>query len=202
MDNREKLAWRIWSHRDMGKSLLIGGLVFYVPLVNLLLLGYYGRWLQQLVRREGLELPGWGDGRALLEELARVLLPVLFWGFLPFLLASLLTWAVAGLLSLLHLGFFAATLAFLPLALASVLAPLLVTASLIRLYQLEDLREAFQVTEVLRQVIRRLKPAFFPILRYHGLLVIGWPLLGFVSFLAVLLLLAELVLVFRDEQGT
>lgn len=198
MTNREELTWKIWESEGMGRALLIGGLIAYIPLVNLLLLGYYGRWVSRLVRQEGMALPEWSEGRHLLEELARVILPALVWIFLPVMLAGLLSWSLFGIFDFLHLGFFGPTLSLLPLALVAVLSPPAMTLALLRLYRTDAVRESLEVARILREVIRRLRSCLFPLFQFYGILALGWPLAGFAGFLATLPLLAQLVLIFRE----
>lgn len=196
MENMEKITWRIWESNGLGKALLIGGIVFYIPVINLILLGYLGCWARQLVLRRGMALPDWSDGRSIFNELGRVILPFAAWVFLPFALAGLLVWGLSGLLVFLGLGLFAHTVAWLPMALVALLSPLALTDSLIRLYRSKSLREAMAVPDIMRNVIRHLRSCLFPLFQYYGILAIGWPLLGFAIFLATLPLIAQLVLVF------
>jgi hypothetical protein len=201
MDNSQKLTWRIWESPGMGKALLIGGLLAYVPLINLLLIGYYGRWAKRLIRGEGMELPQWQDGRALLEELGKVIIPWLVWLFVPFLIAGLLSWAISGLFHFMYLGFFASTLAWIPLAVVAMAAPPAMVLALVRLYRRDSLSDSLDVAGILQQVTRRFRACLFPLLQFYGMLAIGWPLIGFAGFAATLPLIAQLVLVFRDADG-
>ncbi|MEX0325661.1 MAG: hypothetical protein AB3N33_06195, partial [Puniceicoccaceae bacterium] len=93
--------------------------------------------------------------------------------------------------------FFAGTLAWLPMVLVAVLSPPALVGSLIRLYTGHTLKESLDVPEVIREVVRHLRECIFPLLQYYGMLILGWPLLGFAVFLATLPLLAQLILVFR-----
>ncbi len=200
MTNREELTWKIWETEGMGRALLIGGIIAYIPLVNLLLLGYYGRWVSRLVRQEGMALPEWSEGRPLLEELVRVILPALVWLLFPLLIAGLLSWSLFGIFEFLHLGFFAPTLSMLPIALVAVLSPPAMVLSLVRLYRTDAIRESLDVPRIFREVIRRLRSCLFPLFQFYGILALGWPLAGFAGFLAALPLLAQLVLVFRNVR--
>ncbi|MEX0322246.1 MAG: DUF4013 domain-containing protein [Puniceicoccaceae bacterium] len=196
----EKITWRIWESEGFNKALLIGGLVFYVPIINLVLLGYYGCWVKQLVRSQGIDLPEWRDGKAILEELIRVLAPFLVWVFLPVLLAFLLFWASSGLLNLLYLGLFARTVAYIPLAIVAVLCPVAFTTSLICLYKSNSLSTALNLQIILPATMKSLREALFPLFVYYGITAIGWPLVGFASFAATLPLLAQLVLILREKD--
>lgn len=199
MDNMEKLTWRIWESEGMGKSLLIGGLLFYVPVINLLLLGYFGCWMRQLSLNKGMDLPEWRDGRGILIELGRIIVPFLVWVVVPFVLAGFLVWALSGLLEFMHLDFIAFSLvALLPVALVAILSPVAFTVSLIRLYRTDILKDALAIGEVLHAVVPRIKRCLFPLIQYYGILLIGLPLIGFAVFLATLPLLAQLVLAMRE----
>lgn len=200
MENMQKISWRIWKEDEFGKVLLIGGILYYIPLVNLLLLGYYGRWVKQLVLGEGMDLPRWNNGRAILEETVRVFVPAVVWGMLPAAVAALLVWGLTGILYFLHLGFFAATIAWFPMAVVALFCPPAVTVALIRIYRSGHWRETFAFPEITQTVVRHLKGALFPLFQFYGILVLGWPLAGFAAFLASLPLLAQLVLVFRHTD--
>ena len=202
MENMEKISWRIWESEGLGKALLIGGLLFYLPIINLLLVGYFGLWARKLILQQGMELPEWREGRGIVNELGRVIAPFAVWVLAPYFLAVLLYWALSGLLSLLYLGFFAHTIALFPVTVVALLSPPAFVVSLIRLYASNNLREALDISEIIRQVLRHLRSCLFPLFQFYGILLIGWPLLGFAVFLATPPLLAQLVLIFRkvDED--
>jgi len=201
MENMEKLSWRIWSSEGFGRMLLIGGLLAYVPILNLLLLGYVGLWTRQLVLRKGINLPQWSIGQPLFRELGRVLIPAVVWLFLPFLLAALLVMAFAGLFDLLYLGIFVHTLAWMPLAVVCLVSPPAMVASLMRLYLTDSLHESLDLNRIFRAVLRNVRQCLFPLLQFYGMLALGWPLIGFAGFAAILPLVAQLILIFRDAEG-
>lgn len=201
MEKWEKVTWRIWNAEGFGRILLIGGLLFYIPFLNLILLGYYGLWARRLIRQEGFALPEWAEGRAILEELGRVILPFLVWVGIPFFMAGLLVWSLSGLLNLLHMGLFALTLAWLPLTAVALLSPPALMASLMRLYKEDSLHESMDIPRILQSVLRHFRSCLFPLIQFYGILLLGWPLIGFAVLLATLPLTAHLVLVFRDASG-
>jgi hypothetical protein len=200
MDKREALTWQIWRMDGMGRALLVGGLLGYIPLINLVLVAYYAVWARRLIRREGVGLPEWTDGRGLLEEGVRVLPSFLVWVFLPMVLAGLATAGVMSLFHLLFLGFLAPTLGALPLMVVAVLAPPAFVLSLIRLHDSGSVSRALDLAGIFRTVIRQLRECLFPLLQFYGILVIGWPLAGFAAFLATLPLIAQMVLVLREAE--
>lgn len=202
MENMEKITWRIWESEGIGKALLIGGLLFYIPVINLLLLGYLGCWVRKLVLHEGMELPEWRDGRSIFRQTLRVIGPFAAWVLLPCILAGLLIWALVGLLVFLNLDLFASTVAWLPLAVVAVLSPPAFTVSLLRYYKSRNLREAFLVPEIMHEVLHHLRACLFPLFQFYGILAIGTPLIGFAAFLAALPLFAQLILVMRNATDS
>lgn len=201
MDKMEKITWRIWQGQEMGRALLIGGLLFYVPVINLLLLGYFGCWLRQLALNKGMKLPEWRDGRSILDEFVKIILPFLGWVVLPWLLALLLVWALVGLLDFLLLDFFAYTVALIPLVFVAIVSPVALVSALLRFYQSGKLKDAFAIYDIIRETIPRLKASLFPLFQFYGILILGYPLMGFAVFLATLPLCAQLVLVFRQADA-
>jgi hypothetical protein len=201
MENMEKVTWRIWKSEGLGRALLIGGVLFYIPLLNLLLLGYYGRWARQLILQRGMELPEWRDGRAILEELIRVIIPAIVWILIPSFLAGLLVWAFSGLFQFLHLGIFAHTLAWTPFAIVALFSPPAMVAALMRMYKGRSLAESLDFHHIIQAVLRNFRECLFPLFQFYGIMAIGWPIIGFAAFIAVLPLLAQLILVLRDSAG-
>lgn len=201
MENMEKLTWRIWSSNGSGRILLIGGLLAYVPILNLILLGYFGRWARQLILQQGIELPEWSEGQPIFREFGRVIVPSIVWILLPFILAGLLVWAFSGLFDLLYLGIFVHTLAWAPVAIVCLLSPPAMVASLMRLYVTDSLAHSLEVNVILRVVLRNLRACLFPLFQFYGILALGWPLIGFAVFAATLPLIAQLILILRDAEG-
>lgn len=184
----------------MGRALLIGGLLSYVPVVNLLVLGYWSLWLRRLVRREGAALPEWREFREMVGELVRLLPVLLVWLVIPGFLAVVLSVALVGLLEFMHLELFAYTLGFAPLTVAALLIPPAVVVSVVRLERGGDMREALWPGEVVGQVLRGGREGLFAMVRFYGWVLLGWPLIGFAVFAAALPMLAELVLVYGKRK--
>lgn len=200
MENPEKLSWRIWEQEGMGRALLIGGLLSYVPVVNLILLGYWSLWVRRLVRREGAELPEWREAREMLRELVRLLPLLLVWLVIPGILALALAVALIGLLEFMHLELFAYTLGLAPLTVAALLIPPAVVVSVVRLERGGEMREAIWPGDVIGDVLRAGREGLFPMVRFYGWVLLGWPLIGFAVFAAALPMLAELVLIYGKRK--
>jgi hypothetical protein len=201
MDNGDDLTWRIWQAEGMGKALLIGGILFYIPLVNLLLLGWWGLWIRRLSSRRGGELPDWADWRAILKETVR-LMPLFVVGVaLPVGVASVLVWGLGGLLKWLSMDFFAATLAWIPMTAVAVLVVPVFVVSLNRLNRGSALKTALNVPDTTRVALAQVRGWLFPVLQFFGLLLLGWPVLGFAVSAGMPVLLAQLSLQLRRAEA-
>jgi hypothetical protein len=78
------------------------------------------------------------------------------------------------------------------------MSPPAFVVALIRLYTTNDWREAFDVQDIIGDVTGSLRRCLFPLFQFYGILLVGFPLLGFAAFLAALPLLAQLVLNYRN----
>ncbi len=201
MENREKITWGIWRQEGFGRALLIGGLLSYIPVINLLVWGYFADWVGRLQRREGPELPEWRDGRRILRELVRILPLFVLWVFGPVLLGWLATVLLVSLFDFLHLGFFSYSLAIAPLMVAAALIPPAFLVALLRMNRSGQLRDGLLPVEVVREVLGKAGEVLFPLIQFYGILILGWPLFGFAFFLAALPLFAQLVLIYGNTDA-
>lgn len=201
MDNLENISWKIWQSEGFGGRLLIGGLLFYVPLFHFLLLGYFGLVARSLVRGEGLRLPEWRSGSDIFEESVRLFLPALLWLFAPILVGILFAWFMASAFSLVGLVFFARTLALLPLSAALLAGPLLYGVAMFRYYRSDNIQQAFAYRNVVQTALRLARRALFPLAAFYGACFLGFPLLGFVVFAGALPLIAQLRLLLNAPRA-
>lgn len=200
MDNREHLTWRLWEAEGMGKALLIGGLLFYIPVVNLLLVGYWGLWIRRLEGRRAGQLPDWTDWRSIFEETLRLIPVFMAVVFIPVLLAGVLVWMVQALLGLFSLDLFATSLAWAPMAVVAVLSGPAFCLAIMRRNRTDSLARALDPGSLVRVVRLRYRRWLPPVLQFFGVLLVGWPVLGFAAFLGMVALLGHLVPVFKPEE--
>jgi hypothetical protein len=200
MENRDQLTWRLWGVEGLGKSLLIGGILFYVPLVNLLLLGYWGLWMRRLQAGRASTLPDWLEWRSILRETIRLLPLFVVYVALPVAVIGLLVWGVGGIFEWISLDFAANSLAWLPMSAVAVLIPQVMVLAVLRLNRHEGLQSAFEFNEIFRLMLQRARGCLLPILQFYGILLLGWPVLGFAMHLGLVVLLGHLVVVLRGAE--
>ncbi|NBD37386.1 MAG: DUF4013 domain-containing protein [Verrucomicrobia bacterium] len=201
MENREKISWGIWRQEGFGRALLIGGLLSYIPVLNLLVWGYFADWAGRLQRREGPQLPEWKDGRRIVQELVRILPLFLLWVLAPLLLGGLLTLLLIGLFDVLQLDFFAYSLGLAPMAVVAAFVPPAFVVALLRMNRTGQLRDGLTPAEIVREVLGKAPEVFFPLIQFYGILALGWPLFGFAFFLGALPLIAQMVLVYGNADA-
>ncbi len=183
MPRFEKVCGQIWRDPDFRMKWLLGGLLGSIPLVNLIVGGYFLRYARQLRQTGDVALPHWGDWDELLLDAVRMLvLQIVFFG-LPVLLGWMISAAIAWLLGVLYLIPLAATVAWVPFFAALAVGPPLWMAALHRYLPSQDWARVFDLPAVLRKAVDALPALAFPTLALWGLWFLGWPLLGFIFFL-------------------
>jgi hypothetical protein len=173
-------------------KLLIGGLLSFVPIVNVFAFGYLYR-LAQSVRRSGqLSLPEWGDWAGLfIDGLKFAVVWAAYW-LLPVLLAMGISWVLA----LISLGALC-NVFFLTCVL---LATVLFSAALYRYNMREDFKDLLDLSLILRMARLELPHLILPLLVFVGLCVLLMPFYGFSLFSGFLLLITVTSLRYRSLE--
>lgn len=171
---------------------LIGGLLSFVPIVNIFAFGYLYRLSRQVRRSGQLVLPEWRDWQGLFMDGLRFGAVWLAYWLLPVLLAAGLSW----LMTLLFLGALSNVL-FLSVI---VLATILFGSALYRYHMREDFNDLFDLPLILRMTWLELPHMILPGLVFLGLLVLFLPFYGFAIFAGFLLLLTFTSLRFRSLE--
>ncbi|MGA2052176.1 MAG: DUF4013 domain-containing protein [Opitutales bacterium] len=192
----EDIGKRIFADRRWLPNLLIGGVLSFIPLVNIFALGYLYRYFGQIHRGGGFEWPEWNDWEGLFVDGLRLLAVAALYGFLPVLVAlgaaQVLGWASLGLFG--HVAYMLAA----PLMLVT---PLWVMAML---YAFQP-RRRWQVLgrPVLAILMTRAAwpELLVPSLAFWGLMALGWPVFGFAFFLGFLVLGAYYTRLFLEIES-
>lgn len=162
---------------------LVGGFLACLPVVNLLVGGYFLRYARQLRGGEGMALPRWDDWPALLLDTGRMCVLQLVFLVLPSGVGLGLTRFAQWIFNGLSLEFFAGTLAWSFLCVGVVVGLVLWMAAVQRFLLAQDWARVLDLTAVGRLALRMAPGLVFPVLALAGLLLLGWPLLGFSFFL-------------------
>ncbi len=194
----DEVCKRIFTDPRWVPNALIGGVLSFVPILNIFALGYQYRYFEQVHRGGGFAWPDWNDWEGLFFDGLRLLAIMALYGFLPVIVAL---WMVhlLGWLSLEIMGHPLYNTALVsPLAL---LAPLW-TVAILYAYQPRR-RWAVLGRPVLAWLMTRAAwPMFFvPALAFWGLMWLGWMVFGFVFFLGFIVLGAYYTRLFLEIES-
>ncbi len=171
---------------------LIGGLLSFLPIVNIFAFGYLYR-LSLTVRKSGQPaLPAWNDWSGLfLDGLRFAVVWLVFW-LLPILLASLVAW----LMPFVYLG--ALTSIFF---LTSVLlSTVLFSSALYRYNMRRNFKDLLDLLLIFRMTGMEMPRLILPGFVFLGFLVLLQPFYGFAIFGGFLLLITYTSLRFRSIE--
>jgi hypothetical protein len=173
-------VWRgIVGDPSVARKLLIGGVIFYLPIVNLMLLGYGYRYLRRINRRGDYTLPSWENWQALLSDSVRAVVPWLLYCKLPLVAAAAVSALLFMLFKFMGLLLFSYTLALLPLALMLVVIPAVCYHAMQATFEMDSWVPLKAWQELVQAGFATTRNNLPLILMYYGVLVVGWPLIGF-----------------------
>lgn len=185
----EELFARLLHTPGFWLKLLVGGILSFIPVVNLLAFGYLLR-LSQGVKRSGqVTLPEWEDWSGLFLDGLRFAVVWLVYWLLPILLAL----AISSLFGKIGLG----ALSYLLLSLVFFLAPILFAAALYRYTRRLDFKDLLDFPLIIRMSAGSFPRLLIPALVFVGMFALTGPLYGFAFFLAFSLVIAQSALCFR-----
>lgn len=199
MRDIEQVCRKIFSDPQFVTKFLIGGLLSFIPIVNILVLGYLYRYGQQVRDRDDLILPEWGDWQRLIIDGLRFLVILALFFALPVALGWLLSGMLILVLGLMGLG----VLAYVPLGLALFVSPSLTVGALYQ-YQCRRKFEDLARLDVLFGMMKAgLSRMILPALAFTGLLLVGAPLYGFALFLGFIVIIAYYTSIFLhlEKEG-
>ena len=192
----EETAGRLVSQPDFLRKFIIGGLLCFIPVVNLFAFGYLYRYARSVRESGSCLLPDWDDPRSLFFEGLLFLVAALLYWILPLAVA----WGLSELLCLLPAWLLGPILGYLVLAAMFLLGPLLFGAALYRLQMNGDLSDLLDVPLILRMTFAKLPHFILPGVAFAGLLGLGAPVYGFAFFGGMAVLLAYATLFYRSLE--
>jgi hypothetical protein len=189
----EEVANRLIKLPGLGVNFLIGGLLSFVPIVNVFAFGYLYR-LSRAVRKSGQPaLPAWNDWSGLfLDGLRFAVIWLVFW-FLPILLASFIAW----LMPFIYLG----ALTGIFFLTSVLLSTLLFSSALYRYNTRRNFKDLLDFMLIFRMTRMELPSLILPGFVFLGFLVLLQPFYGFAIFGGFLLLITYTSLRFRSIEG-
>ncbi len=204
MPSFEEISHRIFADKRFATKLLIGGLISFVPILNIVILGYFQGYARQIRESGDLNLPSldrWWTrvGVLFIEGLLLLGLLVAY-----SLVAGIIGWGLFGILKLFFLSLFSPFIncylfelfRLLPVGLPLLLAPPCAVASLYLYQSRNNLNDLLRLDAIVKMLGVGWKRLLFPCLSFVGLMVVGAPLYGFAFFLGFSCLLAYLTILF------
>jgi hypothetical protein len=191
----EEVFRSLLKQPGLWQKLLVGGLLSFIPVVNLLAFGYLYR-VSRSVRSSGrLTLPAWqlrDDWRSLLLDGLRFAVVWLAYWILPLLIALLVSW----LITLAFLGALA-NLVFLSTMLY---ATVLFNSALYRYNMRRDFKDLLDFNLIFRMSWMELPRLLLPIFFFLGLIVWLVPFYGFSFFAGFLAIISYTSLRYRGME--
>ena len=189
----EEVFNRLIKLPGFGLKFLIGGLLSFVPIVNIFAFGYLYR-MSRAVRKLGQPvLPAWHDWPGLfIDGLRFTVVWLVFW-LLPISLASL----IALLMPFVFLGaltsiFFLTTVLF---------STALFSSALYRYIMHKNFKDLLDLLLILRMTGEEIPRLILPGFVFIGFLVLTQPFYGFAIFGGFLLLITYTTLRYRSIEG-
>jgi len=188
----EEVVRHLVRQTDFIRKSVIGGLLAFVPIINLFVFGYLYRFASRLVREGSLQLPEWEDWGGLFRDGLRFLAPwSLYW-----LLPVLIGWGLATWFSELGFGF----ISFIVFSLLFALSPLLFVAALFRCLRPGGLRNLAEIVLIIRIATSLLPRSYFAVFCVAGFTSVFLPLYGFAFFASFLAFISFGILLLRGFE--
>jgi len=178
----EEIFMRLVRLPNLWVKVLIGGLLSFVPILNIFAFGYLYRFSKKLRSTGQLQLPEWEDWRGLFFDGLRFALVWLLYWLLPIVLAIVLFRALR------YQGL--ASLAYLILTSVTFLSSIFFTSALYRYQMRSDYRDLLDVVLIVRMTYMKFSRFALPAFVFFGMLALALPLYGFALFFGFLILIA------------
>ena len=215
MPSFEEICQKVSTGEHFNARFLIGGLVSFLPVVNIFALGYLYRYSEKVRRSGKLILPPWDphEWKGLFVDGLRFLAVILLFFGIPVFLGGMLTALLARSLDIVPnpamalFGFifgFLMAVAYLPLAAALFFGPILTIAALCNYQSRERFEDLARLDLVFRLVRKAGRRIIIPSLSFTGVIVVGAPVAGFAFFLGFTMIIAYYTIVFAvlEKEGS
>ena len=172
----------------------IGGLLSFVPILNIFAFGYLYRLSRAVCKLGKLVLPEWNDWTGLFLDGLRFMVVWLFYWLLPMSLSSL----IALLMPFVYLG----ALTSIFLLTSVIISTFLFSSALYRYNMRKNFRDLLDLVLIIRMTGIELPRLILPGFVFLGFLVLLQPFYGFAIFGGFLLLIAYMSLRYRSIEGS
>lgn len=188
----EEVVRRLVRQSDFIRKSVIGGLLAFIPIINLFVFGFLYRFAKRLLREGSLELPEWEDWGGLFRDGLRFLAPwSLYW-----LLPVLIGWGLATWFASIGFGF----ISYIVFSLLFAVSPLLFIAALFRCLRPGALRNLADFVLIIRITASLLPHSYFAVFCIAGFTSVFLPLYGFAFYAAFLAFISFGLLLLRGVE--
>lgn len=188
----EEVFTRVLKLPGFWIKILIGGLLSFVPIVNLLAFGYLFR-VSGAVRNSGeLSMPEWDDWKNLFIDGLKFAVVWLAYWLLPLLLAG----AISSVIGTVGLG----AVSYVLLSISFFLTPILFSSALYRYTTRGDFKVLLDVALIVRMSYMQFPRMLIPALVIGGIFAICGPLYGFAFFFSFVILVSYTALTLRSLE--
>lgn len=185
----EEVFIQLIRQPHIGLRVLVGGLLSFVPGLNIFAFGYLYRFSRRTRRTGQITLGEWSDWRGLFIDGLRFAVAWLAYWLLPILLALALSTA----LSRVGLG----AVSYLLLSVTFLLSPIIFSSALCRLQLNDDFKDLLDVALIIRMSYLKLFSFIIPALVFVGIFALTVPFYGFAVFFGFLMLIAYTSISYR-----
>lgn len=196
MNTISKIIEKIKADQEYVQKIIIGGLLMFIPVVNIFALGYLYRYAKQVRATGRMELPNWDSwGRLFCAGLIFLGIGLLF-GVLPVLIG----WSISGAIEKITFGYLG-WFPYFPLSISLLIAPSL---TLLAVFSILD-GDSFEILfkkfgDYFRIMGKHWKELTLGNVAFIGFCIVGLPLYGFTSFISLMLLIPYTLIVLKNEN--
>lgn len=188
----EEVVRRLVRQSDFIRKSVIGGLLAFIPIINLFVFGFLYRFAKRLLRDGSIELPEWEDWGGLFRDGLRFLAPwALYW-----LLPVVIGWGLATWFASIGFGF----ISYIVFSLLFAVSPLLFIAALFRCLRPGALRNLADFVLIIRITASLLPHSYFAVFCIAGFTSVFLPLYGFAFYAAFLAFISFGLLLLRGVE--
>ena len=188
----EEAFLRLVRQQGILLKIIVGGLLSFIPIINLFAFGYLYRFSGSIRRSGSLGLPDWSDWKGMFVDGLWFAVPWLAFWLLPVVVISFLS----GFIGAIGLG----AVAYLLFAGVLLVSPWLFSAALYRLQMRQDFRDLLDLPLIFKLCYAFALPMLVPALALFGIGALLLPLYGFAFFVGALVLIAYSTLCYRVAE--
>jgi hypothetical protein len=180
----------------LDEATLIGGLLSFVPVLNIFTFGLLYRYARQVMKTQYLRIPAFKGWIKLFKEGLMFLAILLLFSGIPVLAG----YVVSFILRVLSFGLLG-TVAYFPVTLALALSPILSLSALFSFIEEERWTALLQWQKILNRIAITWRALVIPLLAVFGMLLIGLPLYGIAVFTGFLVMIGYTFLCFSQIEA-